>query len=446
MKPSDIKPGSGRMAGTLRVGIAGLGTVGGGTLSILTQHAKLLKERTGLDIVIGALSARDKRRDRGVDISNIRWYDNPVDMAAAADIDVVVELIGGSEGVARSLVENALRAGKSVVTANKALIAHHGVELASLAERSGAVLAFEAAVAGGIPIIKGLRDGLAANRFVRISGIMNGTCNYILTSMWESKRSFDEVLKEAQAKGYAEAEPSFDVDGIDTAHKLAILTSLAYGTAPAIDKVHIEGIRRVSLRDMEFAAELGYTIKLLGITSHTENGIEQRVHPCMVPANSPLGTVPGVFNAIVAEGDSVGRVLFEGRGAGAGPTASSVVADLMDIARGVTYKPFTLPVASLPALPFSAMDNLRCSYYLRLSVIDRPGVLSEVTGIFKQEQISLRSFLQHSQASELRPGDPVNLVLTTHETQESAMLRAIAMIAGLDTVKEPPYMIRIENI
>jgi len=204
----------------------------------------------------------------------------------------------------------------------------------------------------------------------------------------------------------------------------------------------VEGIRRVSLRDMEFAAELGYTIKLLGITSHTESGIEQRVHPCMVPSNSPLGTVPGVFNAIVAEGDSVGRVLFEGRGAGAGPTASSVVADLMDIARGVAYKPFTLPVASLLALPFSAMDNLRCSYYLRLSVIDKPGVLSEVTGIFKQEQISLRSFLQHSH----KPGEPVNLVLTTHETQESAMLRAIAMIAALDTVKEPPYMIRIENV
>lgn len=427
---------------TLRIGIAGLGTVGGGTLSILTKHAKLLKERTGLDVVITGLSARDKSKNRGVDVSKIRWYDNPVAMATASDIDVVVELIGGSEGVARELVEKSLQAGKSVVTANKALIAHHGVALAALAEKSNVVLAFEAAVAGGIPIIKALRDGLAANRFSRIIGILNGTCNYILTSMWESKRSFEVVLKEAQEKGYAEAEPSFDVDGIDTAHKLAILTSLAYGTAPSINDVYVEGIRRVSLRDMEFAAELGYSIKLLGITSHTEHGIEQRVHPCMVRTDSPLGTVHGVFNAIVTEGDSVGRVLFEGRGAGAGPTASSVVADIMDIARGVAYKPFTLPVASLLKLPFSAMDNLRCSYYLRLSVIDKPGVLSEVTAIFKKEQISLRSFLQHSH----KPGEPVNLVLTTHDTQESAMLRAIAMIASLETVKETPYMIRIENL
>ena len=430
------------MSTVLRIGIAGLGTVGGGTLSILTKHTKLLKERTGLDIVITGLSARDKSKNRGVDVSHIRWYDNPVAMATASDIDVVVELIGGSEGVARELVEKSLQAGKSVVTANKALIAHHGVALAALAEKSNVVLAFEAAVAGGIPIIKALRDGLAANRFSRIIGILNGTCNYILTSMWESKRSFEVVLKEAQEKGYAEAEPSFDVDGIDTAHKLAILTSLAYGTAPSINDVYVEGIRRVSLRDMEFAAELGYSIKLLGITSHTENGIEQRVHPCMVRTDSPLGTVHGVFNAIVTEGDSVGRVLFEGRGAGAGPTASSVVADIMDIARGVAYKPFTLPVASLLSLPFSPMDNLHCSYYLRLSVIDKPGVLSEVTAIFKKEQISLRSFLQHSH----KPGEPVNLVMTTHDTQESAMLRAIAMIASLENVKETPYMIRIENL
>ncbi len=427
---------------TLRIGIAGLGTVGGGTLKIITDHAKLLKERTGKEIIITAISAKDRSKNRGVDISAIRWCENPVAMATDPEVDVVVELIGGAEGVARELVEKALQSGKSVVTANKALIAHHGVALAALAEKNNAVLAFEAAVAGGIPIIKALRDGLAANQFKRIIGILNGTCNYILTSMWESKRSFEVVLKEAQDKGYAEAEPSFDVDGIDTAHKLAILTSLAYGTAPSIEHMYVEGIRRVSLRDMEFAAELGYSIKLLGITAQTDKGIEQRVHPCMVRMDSSLGTVSGVFNAIVVEGDSVGRVLFEGRGAGAGPTASSVVADLMDIARGVAYKPFTLPVASLLKLPFSAMDNLRGSYYLRLSVIDKPGVLSEVTGIFKQEQISLRSFLQHSH----KPDEPVNIVLTTHDTQESAMLRATRMIAALDSVKEPPYMIRIENI
>lgn len=426
----------------LKVGIAGLGTVGGGTLKILSEHADMLAVRAGRPIEIAAVSARSKNKRRSIDTGRLRWIDDPVLMASDPQIDVVVELIGGEGGVARELVEKALQAGKSVVTANKALIAHHGIQLATMAEKTSAMLAFEAAVAGGIPIIKALRDGLAANRFHRIIGILNGTCNYILTSMWETRHSFEEVLKDAQAQGYAEAEPSFDVDGIDTAHKLAILTSLAYGCAPAVDNMYVEGIRRVSLRDMEFAAELGYTIKLLGIAAQTDHGIEQRVHPCMVHTDSPLGTVHGVYNAVIAEGDAVGTVMFEGRGAGAGPTASSVVADIMDIARGVTYKPFTLPVAALARLPFSGMENLRCSYYLRLSVIDRPGVLAEVTGIFKKEQISLRSFLQHSH----QPGEPVNLVLTTHDTQESAMLRAIDAIGKLESVKEKPYMIRIENL
>ena len=420
----------------LRIGIAGLGTVGGGTLDIIAKHADMLAARTGRSIVVTAVSARTKR-DVGA-----RWVADPVALATDPEVDVVVELIGGSEGVARTLVETALKSGKSVVTANKALIAHHGVALAELAEKNGAVLAFEAAVAGGIPIIKALRDGLAANEFKRIIGILNGTCNYILTSMWESKRGFDVVLKEAQDKGYAEAEPSFDVDGIDTAHKLAILTSLAYGCAPAINDIYLEGIRHITLRDMEFAAELGYVIKLLGITSRTDKGIEQRVHPCMVPTGSPLGTVSDAFNAILVDGDAVGRVFLEGRGAGAGPTASSVVADIMDIARGVTYKPFTLPAASLTQFPPSGMANLRCSYYLRLSVVDKPGVLADVTNILGSEQISMRTFLQHSHKSD----EPVYLVLTTHETQESSMLRALDKIAKLDSVKEQPHMIRIETL
>lgn len=426
----------------LRIGIAGLGTVGGGTLKILRESADMLEARTGRALNVVAISARDKKKNRGLDLGGIRWLDDPLSMAKDPEIDVVVELIGGADGTARALVEQSLTAGKSVVTANKALIAHHGIALAALAEKSGSLLAFEAAVAGGIPIIKALRDGLAANHFKRIAGIMNGTCNYILTTMWESKRQFDDVLKEAQALGYAEAEPSFDIDGIDTAHKLAILTSLAYGCAPAIDNVFIEGIRRISLRDMECAAELGYTIKLLGIATQTEHGIEQRVHPCMVAMDSPLGTVHGVYNAIVAEGDSVGTIFFEGRGAGAGPTASSVVADIMDIARGAVYKPFTLPVTSLKSIPFCGVESLHCSYYLRLSVIDKPGVLAEVTGIFKNENISLRSFLQHSH----KPGETVQLVLTTHDTHEFAMRKAVDAISKLVTVKEPPYMIRIENI
>jgi homoserine dehydrogenase len=340
------------------------------------------------------------------------------------------------------LVEAALKAGKSVVTANKALIAHHGVALARLAEASKSVLAFEAAVAGGIPIIKALRDGLAANRFTHMAGILNGTCNYILTTMWNEKRHFDDVLKEAQALGYAESDPSFDIDGVDTAHKLAILSSLAYGCVPPVEKIYVEGIRHITLRDMECADELGYVIKLLGIAAHTQQGVELRVYPCMVPADSALGSVHGVYNAIWAVGDSVGNIFLEGHGAGAGPTASSVVADIMDIGRGVYYYPFTMPVDKLEKLPFFGVETLDSSYYLRLAVTDRPGVLAAVTSIFKDQGISMRSVIQHSH----KPGETVQLVLTTHETKELAMRNALDAIAALDTVKEPPYMIRIENI
>jgi homoserine dehydrogenase len=426
----------------LRIGIAGLGTVGAGALAIISQHASMIEERCGRKIVVAAVSARNRKKSRGTDIASFKWFDSPLAMAGDGGIDVIVEAIGGENGPARELVEAALKNGKSVVTANKALIAHHGMALARLSEKSGAVLAFEAAVAGGIPIIKSLRDGLAANRFTRIAGILSGTCNYILTSMWEEKRGFAEALKEAQEKGYAEAEPSFDIDAIDSAHKLAILAGLAYGAAPALERVYVEGIRGVTLRDMEFAAELGYVIKLLGIASLGENGLMQRVHPCMVPKDSQLGTVNGVHNAVLVEGDAVGEVLFEGRGAGAGPTASSIVADLMDIARGVKYPPFTLPLAALKSLPAAGMDRLTCAYYLRLGVTDRPGVLSEVTGIFKNQQISISSLLQHSH----QPGDVVQVVITTHEAQEAAMLRAIRAIAELDSVHGVPYMIRIENL
>lgn len=430
------------MEKTLKIGIAGLGTVGAGALKILTDQAELITVRSGRPIEVVAVSSRDKKKARGVDTAKIKWLDDALAMATDPNIDVVVETIGGSEGVAKQLVEQALANGKSVVTANKALIAQHGVALAELAEKNNAVLAFEAAVAGGIPIIKALRDGLAANQFTRIAGILNGTCNYILTSMWDTKRSFDDVLAEAQAKGYAEADPSFDVDGIDTGHKLSILTSLAFGTAPAMDKVSVEGIRRMTLRDMQFADELGYAVKLLGIAAMSDKGISQRVHPCLVPKDSALASVPSAVNAILIEGDSVGTVFFEGRGAGAGPTGSSVVADIMDIARGTTYKPFTLPVAKLKKLAAADMASLRSSYYLRIGVVDRPGVLAEVTGIFKQEQISVRSFIQHSQQS----GQPVQVVITTDETTEAAMQKAIAAISKLEAVKESPYMIRIEHI
>lgn len=430
------------MTAPLRVGIAGLGTVGSGALKILHEQATLIEERCGRPIVITGVSARGRNKARPVDIGAFPWFDDPLALAASPDVDMVVEAIGGADGAAKAVVEKALASGKSVVTANKALIAHHGIPLAQLAEKHDAVLAFEAAVAGGIPIIKAMRDGLSANWFGRIAGILNGTCNYILTSMQEKQCSFEQALAEAQAKGYAEADPGFDIDGMDTAHKLAILTSLAYGVAPAIGKVYVEGIRHITLRDIEFAAELGYTIKLLGIAAMTDGGIIQRVHPCMIAHKTPLASVRGALNAVEIEGDAVGKVLFEGLGAGGGPTGSSVVADIMDIARGVAYKPFTLPVRSLKKLPFTDMQALKCSYYLRLAVIDRPGVLAEVTGILKHEQISLRSFLQHSHA----PGETVQVVLTTHETRESAILKAVAVIARLESVKDKPCMIRIEQL
>ncbi|MGB1540272.1 MAG: homoserine dehydrogenase, partial [Rickettsiales bacterium] len=406
----------------LKIGIAGLGTVGMGTVSMLTDNAELIARRCGRKVEIVAVSSRDKGRDRGVDLSAYRWYDNALDMAGDADVDVVVELIGGSEGIAKTLCEEAFKAGKHVVTANKALIAHHGVALAQQAETSGVALAFEAAVAGGIPVLHALRMGLAGNRFSRVEGILNGTCNYILTTMREDGRDFDDVLAEAQALGYAEADPAFDVDGVDAAHKLAILTSLAYGCPVNFDAVHVEGIRQITASDMHYAKELGYVIKLLGIAAVTENGIEQRVHPCFVPKEAPIAKVDGVYNAVVVHGDAVGTVVLEGRGAGAGPTASSVVSDLMDVAQGGGKMPFNIPTSQLKGQPLAKMENLeRCHYYLRFTVRDKPGVLAEVTSIFRDHTISMGSFVQHSR----QPNEEVEIALTTHEAKEADMDAAL---------------------
>ena len=310
----------------LRLGIAGLGTVGGGVVRMVQTHGELLAARSGRPMQITAVSARDKNRDRGLDLGAFTWYDDPVDLARSDEIDVLVELIGGDDGPAKLAVEAAIANGKDVVTANKALIAHHGTALAGAAEAKGVALNYEAAVAGGIPIVKAMREGLAGNSFSRVYGILNGTCNYILSAMRDSGRDFSDVLDEAQALGYAEADPAFDVDGVDAAHKLAILTSLAFGCPVNLDAVHIEGIRQVSAVDIEFATELGYRIKLLAIARLTDNGVEQRVHPCMVAEGTSIAHVDGVFNAVVAEGDFVDRVVFEGRGAGEGPTASAAPA------------------------------------------------------------------------------------------------------------------------
>lgn len=429
------------MSAPLRIAVAGLGTVGAGALKLLEDNAELLQSRCGRSIEVVAVSARDASKDRGVDLSGVRWEQDPLALLES-DAEVIVELMGGSEGAARGLVEGALARGKHVVTANKALVAHHGIALAQLAEKHHAVLAFEAAVAGGIPIIQTLRDGLGANRFTCIAGILNGTCNYILTTMQKQGRDFDDVLQEAQALGYAEADPSFDVDGIDAAHKLSILTSLAYGVPVDIHAIHIEGIRSISAADIAHARELGYRIKLLGIAQMTAGGVLQRVHPCLVRESAPIAAIDGAFNAIHLEGNAVGRVLLEGAGAGAGPTASSVVADIVQIARGAHYYPFTVKSDALVQASPAAIADMTSRYYLRLSVKDEPGVLADITAIFGKAGISVQSLIQHDHT----PDTPARIVITTHDTKESAMQQALQQIAALATVLESPQMIRMESL
>jgi homoserine dehydrogenase len=430
------------MTQPLRIAVAGLGNVGAGTVKLLQLHAEDLAQRCGRPIEIRAISARDRSRDRGVDLTGYAWHHDPLALAHLPEIDVVVELIGGAEGVARQLLEAALAAGKHVVTANKALLAHHGTALARQAEAKGLSLGYEAAVAGGIPIIKTLREGLAANRIERVYGILNGTCNYILTVMRQSGREFADVLADAQRLGYAEADPSFDVDGIDAAHKLAILAGVAFGCEINFAGVQVDGIRNVSAVDIAFAEELGYRIKLLGIARPTEFGIEQRVHACMVPLGTPIAHVEGVYNAVVTEGDFVGQNICEGRGAGAGPTASAVVSDLIDIARGCSQPTFSVPASELKRLPASPLARHRGAYYIRLMVVDKPGVIADVAAALRDEEVSMEAMIQRARA----PGEAVPVVLTTHETEEAAMRRALARITKLGSVVEPPHLIRIESL
>ena len=431
------------MTAPLRIALAGLGTVGAGTLALIRDNGDEIARRAGRPLEVVAVSARDRERHRDLDLAGVAWHPDAVAMAALAEVDVVVELIGGSDGVARRLVEAAIRHGKHIVTANKALLAHHGTDLARRAEAAGVALGFEASVAGGIPILKVLREGLAGNRVARIYGILNGTCNYILTSMRDGRRDFAEVLAEAQRLGYAEADPSFDIDGVDTAHKLALLSAVTFGGAVDLAGVHVEGIRHVSSQDIAFAAELGYTIKLLGVARPTPHGLEQRVHPCMVPRDAPIAHVEGVFNAVVVEGDAVGRLMLEGRGAGAAPTASAVVADLVDIAAGRGAASFGVPAAMLGATPAAPMARHRGAYYMRLLVLDRPGVIADVAAALRDEAVSMEQMLQHGRAPE---GTGVPVVITTHETEEAAMRRAVTRIGGFPTVLEPPRLIRIESL
>jgi homoserine dehydrogenase len=438
---------------SIRIGLAGLGTVGCGVLDLFARNGALLQERCGRAITVTGVCARDRARERGVDLSAYEWFDNPAELARSGAIDIFVELIGGDEGPAREAVEAALSSGKHVVTANKALLAKHGVALARLAEANGVALNFEAAVAGAIPIVKTMRESAAGNRISRIYGILNGTCNYILTRMRDDGHSFDTVLADAQAAGYAEEDPTFDVDGHDTAHKLAILTSMAFGTEISFENIYMEGIRSISPDDIEAADELGYKIKLLGVALRTETGIEQRVHPAMVPSESAIAQVDGVLNCVAVECDFAGDIMLVGPGAGAKPTASSVVSDIADIARGNIPPVLAHPAASLKPNIRAGMRAHEGGYYIRLSVHDRPGAFASIAQRMATEKISLQSIVQkkrHGKPSAAKkdqaPEKPARVIIITHETTEAAIRQALDAIEADGHVDNKPQMIRIERL
>ncbi len=441
------------MKAPLSLGIAGLGTVGAGLVRLLAEHSGRLGAMLGRDIRIAGVSARDPNKDRGIDLSHVHWEHDPVKLAQDPRVDCFVELIGGDEGVAREAVEAALEAGKHVVTANKALLARHGLALAKLAEKKGVSLNFEAAVAGGIPVIKTLREALAANSVKRVYGILNGTCNYILTKMQDEERSFADVLAEAQAKGYAEADPTFDIGGFDSAHKLALLASLAFGTEVPFDEIHVEGIQSISRADIEAADELGYRIKLLGVAQQTESGIEVRVNPAMVAKHSAVAEVSGVTNCVAMDGDYVGNLLLVGPGAGARPTASAVASDIVDIARGFVVPPYVTPVAGLKPFKRAKLGAHQGAYYVRLSVYDKPGAMATIAKRMGDRDVSLESIVQRRPRSALPgiaarvpAGAPAPVILITHETTEKAIRAALDGIEADGKVAERPQMIRIESL
>ncbi|KEQ08033.1 MULTISPECIES: homoserine dehydrogenase [Pseudorhizobium] len=438
------------MADALKVGIAGLGTVGASLVRIIGARAKELSITCGRAIEITAVSARDRSRDRGVDLSGITWFDTPDAMAQEADIDVFVELIGGAEGAADTSVRAALRRGLHVVTANKALLARHGMEFAALAEDKGVLLNFEAAVAGGIPVIKALRESLTGNKVSRVYGIMNGTCNYILTRMEKEGLTFEDCLKEAQRLGYAEADPAFDIEGNDTAHKLAILTTLAFGTQIAADQIYLEGISNISIEDIGAAADLGYRIKLLGVAQRTESGIEQRVHPTMVPRDSVIAQVDGVTNAVAIESDILGELLMVGPGAGGDATASAVLGDIADIAKSRPGEQ-RVPVLGTPAKALAPYVRARMrshegGYFIRLTVADRTGVFASVASRMAENNISLESIVQRAASQTVAEArDSKTIILVTHATTEESVRNAVAAIKAESYLVGEPQVIRIER-
>ncbi len=434
------------MSKTVRLGLAGLGTVGGGVLDILAKHGGMLSSRAGAKFEVVAVSARNRSKNRGHDLSGLHWFEDPVALAKSPDVDVFIELMGGDGDPAKAAVEAALSSGKHVITANKALLAHHGAALARLAEARGVMLNFEAAVAGGIPVIKTIREGLAGNSVSKLFGILNGTCNYILTKMANEGRSFADVLKEAQALGYAEADPTFDVGGFDTAHKLAVLTSLAFGSEVSLGSISIEGIEDITLSDIRNADELGYKIKLLGVAVNHASGIEQRVHPTLVAKGTSVSDTDGVFNAVVLKGDFVGDLMLEGRGAGSHPTASAVVSDLVDVARGNWRPAFGVPAAQLKAYSAAPAVAHEGGYYVALELLDRPGAVAAVARILADEKISIESIVQRGTSDKDKGRATAAFILVTHDTVETAMRSALARIEKDGHVAGRPRMIRIERL
>jgi homoserine dehydrogenase len=430
------------MTEPLRVAIAGLGTVGAGVIRLLDANGALIARRAGRPIEIVAVSARDRTKDRGVDISRFDWVDDTAALASDGRADVVVELVGGADGPALTLTRAALANGKSVVTANKAMIAHHGLELAQAAEGRGVALKFEAAVAGGVPVIKGLREGAAANEISQVYGILNGTCNFILSKMEAEGRDFAQVLEEAQRLGFAEADPSFDIDGIDAAHKLSILASLAFGTRPAFEDVAITGVRHVLAADIAEAETLGYRIRLVGVAQAGPHGLFQRVHPHLVPLDHPLAHVTGSLNAVVAEGNFVGRLFFQGRGAGDGPTASAVVADLIDIARGEFGPPYAMPADVLVQQPAAPTGERRGRAYLRLMVADKVGVLAEIATAMRDAGVSIERLMQRGANAD----GSVLVAIVTHDGPERAVAASLERLRGSPSlVGEPMWMHILES-
>ncbi|WP_112321593.1 homoserine dehydrogenase [Oceanibium sediminis] len=428
------------MTEPLRIAIAGLGTVGVGVIEILQKHAPLLASRAGRPMELVAVSARSRSKERSVDLSAYEWEDDPVALARRDDVDLIIEVIGGEDGPAKALIETALESGKQVVTANKALLARHGTELARMADKTGTCLRYEAAVAGGIPIVKALVEGMAANGMTRVMGVMNGTCNYILTEMETTGRDYEPILADAQALGYAEADPEADVGGFDAAQKLSLLSAAAFGTEVDYDGVTIEGIERVTLTDIRYARDMGYRIKLLGVAAATPAGIERRMQPCLVPADSPLGQLEGVSNMVVLEGDFIGQTVYQGPGAGAGPTASAVMADVLDIARGNTPPVFGQR-AEMLAAPVAAQAGADAPYYLRLSLADRPGTLARVADALGQAGISIDRMRQTQHESGTAP-----VLIVTHSAARTALDSALETIANLDVCDEAPVAYRIEPV